>query len=86
VRSYAINHIYALILGSRMHALNHVMIAVIRIMKDSFRSIQTKILPVTHLKNLRTNNFALGIGLKSHVLKRVMFAHQRAKTNHTKSI
>ena len=47
---------------------NQAMIAVIKTMKDTFRSIQTKFLPVTHLKVFRTKNIACG-ELKSRVQK-----------------
>jgi len=73
VSTCAIIHNCAPILGSGMHALNHVMNAV-RIRKDTFRSIQTKVLPATHLKVLQTKKFARGKGSKIHVHKRVMFA------------
>ena len=60
----AITHNYTPILGVGVLAFNQAMIVVIKTMKDTFRSIQTKLLPVTHLKVFRTKNIACGIELK----------------------
>ena len=62
-----ITHNYTPILGIGVFAFNDAMIAVIKIMKDIFHSIQTKLLPVTHLKVFRTKNITCGIGLESRV-------------------
>ena len=69
----AITHNYTPIIGIGVLAFNQAMIAVIKTMKDTFRSIQTKPLPVTHLKVFRTKNIACGIELKSRVQKCAIF-------------